>query len=485
MIKNIKHNALIALLFCVNGAFAVDLGEIHWDWSKIDTDSTTFDKDFILGTAVSLYQVAGGDCSNWTACNFAKDENGNPRIAHGEMTGKACDFWNHLDDDIQRLVDMKVKAFRFSIEWADIEPIKGQYDAQALARYHDLFNRLEKAGIKSVVTLHHFVHPWWFEDMGAFEKAENIKYFVEYAQNMVAEFGDKAMMWATFNEPGVYIFQGYVRGVWPPYKYTPMPVLPWAVPSLNFIAVHRAGRVLKNMLLAHIKAYQAIKALPKGNKHQVGLVHSVTHFDPFHPGNALEETVCHYTTNMFHDAITEFFASGSFKFGIPVGLYSYENKEATKSLDFWGINYYSHALLNMSLTDGKFDQDYRPEEIKTDMRYSIYAEGLYRSIKDASDRITAPQNIPIYITENGLADAKDDRRAIFIKQYLYSLKKAVDDGYDVRGYFFWSLLDNFEWTEGYDMKFGLYEVDFKTQERKLRKGAQPYLDIIARTYAQA
>jgi len=185
---------------------------------------------------------------------------------------------------------------------------------------------------------------------------------------------------------------------------------------------------------------------------------------------------------MFHDAITDFFASGSFRFGIPVGLFSYENKAATQSLDFFGINYYSHVLLNLSLTDRVFNQDFRSFEIKTDMPYCIYAEGLYRSIADASDRITKPQGIPIYITENGIADDKDDRRELFIKQYLYALHKALEDGYDVRGYFYWSLLDNFEWAEGYDMKFGLYEVDFKTQERKLRKGAQAYLDIIARSY---
>ena len=130
-------------------------------------------------------------------------------------------------------------------------------------------------------------------------------------------------------------------------------------------------------------------------------------------------------------------------------------------------------------------KDYRSHEIKTDMPYCIYAEGLYRAIKDISERITAPQNIPIYITENGIADGRDDRRALFIKRYLYALSKAIADGYDVRGYFYWSLLDNFEWDHGYKMQFGLYEVNFDTQERKLRDGALPYLSVIRATYADA
>lgn len=476
MLKNIKHSFFGLILLA--GVASADLGEFHWDWSKIDTESISFHKDFLLGTAVSMYQVAGGESSNWATCNTAKDQKGKPRISHGQVTGKACDFWNHLDEDIQKLVDMKVKAFRFSIEWADIEPQEGQYDVAALARYHDLCDRLANVGIKPVVTLHHFVHPTWFEDKGAFEKEENITYFVTYAREMVKEFGDKVSMWATFNEPGVYVFQGYVRGVWPPFKSIGLPVIKYYMPELtfNFMYIKHAGYVLKNMLQAHVQAYQAIKKLPNGNKHTVGIVHSITQFDPFNRGDMVEETVCYYTNNMFHDAITQFFSTGSFRFGMPVGLVSYENSQATNSLDYFGINYYSHVTIS---TKG---QVYRDHEIRTDMPYGIHAEGLYRSIADVSDRIAAPQGIPIYITENGIADGKDDRRELFIKRYMYALKKAVNDGYDVRGYFYWSLLDNFEWSEGYDMQFGLYEVDFKTQERKLRKGAQAYLDIIERSY---
>jgi beta-glucosidase len=284
---------------------------------------------------------------------------------------------------------------------------------------------------------------------------------------MVKELGNKVMLWATFNEPGVYVFQSYIRGVWPPGK----------------IGINRAGQVIKNILQAHVSTYQAIKELPGGADIKVGIVHSVTQFEPHNPNSLLERTAAKYMNHMFHDAITEFFATGNLNFYVPMLAHiSYINTQGTKSLDFFGINYYSHVLIQADLFNRKFGQAFRDGEIKTDMPYCIYAEGLYRAIKDISERIAESQQIPIYITENGIADYKDDRRELYIKQYIYALYKALCDGYDVRGYFYWSFLDNFEWDHGYGQKFGLYEVDMQTQKRKLRQGSKAYVDILQKTY---
>lgn len=440
--------------------------ELQWDWASIDTNAVHFDKDFIFGTAVSEYQVSGAsNCpdAQWAAWDYMKDSSGNPRIALGQRSGKACDFWHTYNADIELLKKMKVKSFRFSIEWSTIEPEQGVINKAAIKHYHNLMDALIAADIKPVVSLHHFTHPIWFEELGAFEKEENNKYFVRFAQSMASEYKDKVMLWATFNEPGVYVFQSYIRGVWPPGK----------------IGVNRAGQVTQNMLKAHVSAYQAIKKIDK--KIHVGLVHSITQFEPFNDDTKIESTVCSYLNHMFHDAITEFFSTGKFTWQVPIlTSLEYTDEQAPKTLDFFGINYYSHVLLNVGWTTG--EQAFRLHEIKTDMPYCIYAEGLYRAIKDISERITVLHNIPIYITENGIADAKDDRRELFIKRYLYALYRAIQDGYDVRGYFYWSLLDNFEWSEGYTQKFGLYEVDMQTGDRRLRDGAQVYLNIIDKTY---
>lgn len=461
---------LFSLVFFVASgpAFAQ---ELQWDWSAIDTNAVHFDKNFIFGTAIAEYQVSGAsNCpeAQWAAWDYAKDSKGLPRIHQGQHSGKACDFWHTYEADIELLKKMNVKSFRFSLEWSVIEPQQGYINQEAIKHYHHLMDTLLAAGIKPVVSLHHFTHPIWFEELGAFEKEENSTHFVQFAQNMVREYSDKVMLWVTFNEPGVYVFQGYIRGVWPPGK----------------IGVNRAGQVLYNMLKAHVNTYKAIKKMPNGDAIRVGLAHSVTQFEPYNDGARMESAVCHYINHVFHDAITEFFSTGTFAWKVPVlTALEFHDADAPGSLDFFGINYYSHVLLRIEW--GNCGQAYRPHEIKTDMPYCVYAEGLYRAIKDVSDRITAPQGIPIYITENGIADEKDDRRALFIKRYLYALYRAIEDGYDVRGYFYWSLLDNFEWSEGYSQKFGLYEVDMRTLSRRLRDGAYPYLDIIRKTYGSS
>lgn len=464
MIRSIKKvSAGIMILLCTSAAFAI---EMRWDWSKINVDDVNFDSSFIFGTAVAGHQVDGAKHhpnSNWARWENLKDKKGNPRILGDEKSGAACDFWNLYPQDIERMKYMKIKSFRCSIEWSTIEPQPGKINKDAIVHYHKMFDALIAAGIQPMVTLHHFTHPLWFEDIGAFEHEKNLHYFVDYCTLMVQEFGSKIMMWTTFNEPGVYVFQGYIRGVWPPGK----------------IGMNRAMWVERNMLKAHVDAYQAIKEIAP--KAQVGLVHSITYFDPYND-NFAERIPCYYLNLLFHDAITSFFETGEFKVAVPMlANIEYKNKAATKSLDYFGINPYSHVLLRV---DSEMQgQAYREDEIRTDMPYCIYPEILYRTIADVSKRIAKPQGIPIYITENGIADNDDSRRELFIKRYIYALHKAKQDGYDVRGYFYWSLLDNFEWAEGYSMRFGLYKVNFATQERTLNQGAKAFVNIIHNTYA--
>lgn len=454
-----KIHLLVLALFGLH-LHAADTHELRWDWSTIDTDTITFNKDFIFGAAVAEPQVSGfGHDSTWSAWQYAKDAQGKSRILDGQRARLSSDFWNNYQEDIKLMQQMKLKALRFSIEWSAIEPEHGKINYDALQHYHDLCDALITAGIKPVVTLHHFAHPIWFEELGAFEKAANITYFTDFCALMMREFGDKVFMWATFNEPGFYVFQGYIRGVWPPGKKD----------------IRLAAHVTKHILQAHVRAYKIMKDInPQAS---VGIVHSITQFDPHDPTNGIQRMTTYYLNHLFHDAITQFFATGNFTFSIPLMMpITYHNPQATASLDYFGINYYSHVVVGWF---GKVD---REEEIKTDSPYTIYPEGLYRAIKDISQRIAQPQHIPIYITENGIADAKDTHRELFIKQYLYALYTAIQNGYDVRGYFYWSLMDNFEWAEAFTMKYGLYEVDMSTQERTLRNGSKAYLRVLEQTY---
>lgn len=410
--------------------------------------------------ATAAYQVEGNcDNNNWSAWENARDENGKPRIKNGRRAELACDHWNRYREDILLMQELGVKAYRFSVEWSKIEPREGEFDEAALQHYREVCDALLAAGLTPMVTLHHFTHPIWFEQKGAFEKAENIPLWIRFCEKVFQTLQDKVDLWCTINETEVFASQGYFQGVFPPGKKDPQ----------------LTGEVLKNLLEAHVQVYQAIKRLPGGGKARLGLVKDIFQFDPNSRWNFWDWLVSRKLNDLFTDSILEYFRTGHFEFSIP-GMVNLEhfNAEAPRTLDFIGLNYYSHFRVKFQFNPQEFFTfKFLPDEIMTDMPYPIYAEGFYRALKTL-----AQLQKPIYITENGIADAKDDRRELFIRRYLYALSQAIKEGCDVRGYFYWSLLDNFEWAEGYDMKFGLYEVDFTTQKRELREGAKYFVNVV-------
>jgi len=436
--------------------------ELHWDWNKIDTANIDFPPEFLWGVATAAHQVEGnGANNNWSAWEKARDDGGQPRIKNDQKAGLACDHWNRYREDILLMQKLGVKAYRFSVEWSKIEPRAGEFDRAALQHYKEVCEALLAAGIKPVITLHHFTHPNWFEQKGAFEKTENISLWLRFCELVFQALQDKVHLWCTINEPEVYASQGYFMGVFPPGKKDPQ----------------LAGVVLKNLLEAHTKVYQALKDLPNGGKAQIGLVKNIFQFDPYHRWNFFDWLISRQFNDLFTNGIISFFKTGHFDFSLSsMANVKHFNAEAPRTLDFIGLNYYSHMLVKFQWNRKEFFAfERRPGAIMTDMPFPIYAEGFYRAIKTV-----AQLGVPIYITENGIADAKDDRRDLFIRRYLYALSQALTDGCDVRGYFYWSLLDNFEWADGYDMKFGLYQVDFTTQKRELREGAKHFVRIVKR-----
>ena len=438
--------------------------EIHWDWSKIDTSDLNFPKNFLWGTGLCEYQVSGSVMcphSNWAKFEQEKWWFGNP-IARGEKSGVVCDHWNRYKSDIQLMKKLGVNSYRLSVEWSKIEPAEGYFDVEVIAHYRNVCQELIANGITPMITLHHFSHPQWFSDMGEFTTPDTIPYFVRFAERMFTELHDLVPFWLTINEPGVWAFQGYIRGVYPPQRKN----------------MRLAGEVTKNLILCHIATYRALKKLPGGDTAHVGIVHDIVHFDTYHPDSRFEKLITFYANHMMHDAVTQFLITKKLVFHVP-GLAHTEYELADKNekiLDFVGLNYYSHALINWQWP---VDSTYRPGDVRTDMPYAIYPEGFYRAIQSVA-RI----GVPIYITENGCSDAKDDRRERWLKGYIYAMSKAIKDGYDVRGYFYWSLMDVFEWDMGYKAgHYGLYSVDFNSPERTrtLCKSAHYYQEVIAKS----
>jgi beta-glucosidase len=421
-----------------------------------------FPETFLWGAALSEYQNSGAlNCpdSNWAHWEATRFKNGKPHIVHNQKSGKADDFWHSYAADIKLMLKVGINSLRFSIEWSVIEPQEGQFNEQALQYYYKRCKALQEAGITPMITLHHFTHPQWFELLGAFEKEENIDYFIRFCKKVFDLLASCVQLWCTINEPAIYAFQGYIRGVFPPGKKN----------------IFTALRVLKNLMQAHTQVYATLKAMPHGHHVHIGFIHQCLAFKPYNTINPLERVTA-YVLNYFVDQLTlNFCFSQFFKIYIPGVIHlEYRAPHDQKLADFIGINYYSRVLVRSqwSIRQPLISAHY-PHEIMTDMPYAIYPNGLYDTIKKISTL-----NIPIYITENGIADAQDTRRNLFLKHYLHALEKALKKGFDVRGYYYWTLMDNFEWNEGYTMKFGLYSVNFETQERQLRPGARYYADFI-------
>ena len=289
------------------------------------------------------------------------------------------------------------------------------------------------------------------------KKRENVDYFVRFACFVFSELSDEVDLWCTINEPTVSVLMGYILGEFPPGR----------------TGIFTAAEVLNNMLYAHVAVYKELKSMPNGKNSQIGIVHSYLKFEAYNGWNPIEALPCYFFTKNLHETVMDFFKTGEFSSML---LQRETVPEAPNSFDFFGLNYYSRAVVAMqfSLSDFLIATCF-PGEVMTDMPYASHAEGFYQALVDCGEL-----GKPVYVTENGIADEKDDRRELFIRKYLYALSKAIEDGVDVRGYFYWTLIDNFEWAEGWTKKFGLFECDRTTQERKLREGSKAYKEIVAR-----
>lgn len=440
--------------------FQISRPQLKWDWSKINTNQLTFPKDFLWGVATAAHQVEGYNTNNqWYLWESTVDAAGSPMVARGQKSGIACDHWNRYPQDIRLMKDLGVKSYRFSVEWSRIEPKEGVFDSLAIRHYQNVCDSLIANGIVPMVTLHHFTNPIWFERKGAFEKKENVADFIRFTEVIYMALRDRVNLWCTINEPAVYVVEGYFQGANPPGKKDPK----------------LAALVLRNILEAHVQAYYKIKSLPGGDQMKVGLVKNMTQADPYRKWHVGDWVFANLIDGVFNGTTLNFLKTGKYRFFMPtMARLIDENPKAKGSLDFIGLNYYSHYNYKFSFNlDKAFQAKLLPGEIKTDMDYASYPEGFYRAIKTVSGF-----GVPIYVTENGIADAKDDRRALFISQYLYTVSKAISEGYNIKGYYYWTLIDNFEWSLGYDMKFGLYSLDMRTQIRTMKEGAKRYQEII-------
>ena len=390
----------------------------------------------MFGTATSATQIEGGcRSSDWHA--FARQPG---RIKHGDTPDVACDSWSRWREDVALQKSLGMQGYRLGLEWARIEPRPGEIDRAALGEYRAMLGALKDAGIAPMVTLHHFTLPLWLADEGGVLAAGFAQRLAHFARIAVEALGDLCRLWITINEPNVLAAHGYLLGVWPPARKNPV---------LALLAQRR-------LLAAHDAAYRALKDA-RGDDVHVGVAHHLRAIEPGHPGSRADRAAATVFRRVFNDA----FAAGACAHG---------------TQDFFGINYYSRDVVSFSARHaGELFVERRvPRDAEvSDLGWEIYPEGLGHVVRAWARR----SGLPVYITENGIADARDDRRGPFIVRHLAELERLLAEGVDVRGYYHWSLLDNFEWAEGYEPRFGLCAVDYATGERRLRDSAHLYARI--------
>lgn len=397
----------------------------------------SFPAGFLWGSATSAYQVEGGIQNNWSAA--------------GLDAGNEINHWERYEEDFDQAAAMGQTMYRFSIEWARVEPQAGHFDQAAIAHYRQMLQALHQRGIEPMVTLYHFTLPHWFIERGGWEKSENSLHFKRFVRRMATEFKDQVYYWNTINEPVVYAFQSFNIGVWPPFKKD----------------LKLALKIVRHLLLAHAEAYHAIHEIDPHAK--VGFAKNVTILEPHYPWNPLDQWMSVLQSYLFNQVFWRAIQTGRPGLSLP-GPWSLKRAyypRLKNSIDFIGLNYYTRYLVN-----SKGETLTHPQAVVTELEWEIYPTGLYRALMLANTYAQKLQ-IPIIVTENGLADAEDRQRAAFLVQHLHQLWLAIQKGVPVKGYLHWSLLDNFEWAEAYTAKFGLLDRD-----RKWRPSARLYQTII-------
>lgn len=440
--------------------------------------------DFLWGVAFSAHQTeglaGGGENGDWYRFEHRRRWYGKRTIDHGDTADLAADFWNRYPEDLELARALGMQTIRTSLAWEKIEPRPGEFNTEVLAHYRAVFRKMRELGIKPMIALHHFTHPLWFHRQGGWTNPESSRWFLRYAERVVQELGPECDLWLTFNEPVVLVLLGYLQGVFPPAK----------------ISLHGATEAAWNLARAHRRVAAMIHRVQgpspsargaDGNLRGVGLASSTQYYDPYRPGDARDVEVASALEDIANWAFLRAVETGKLAIRFPRGalLKGFERELPAEDIpaaqrsepfqDFIGINYYNRFLIQHSrLNPLGFRWRVSPEDPKSDNGWAIYPAGLEKVLRRA-----ARFGRPLVVTENGLADASDTKRPAFIRDHLRMVDRAIQGSelggpLDVRGYYAWSLTDNFEWVRGFQHRFGLVEIRYDDGLRRVPR-ASAYL----------
>lgn len=411
-----------------------------------------FPEGFLWGTSTASHQVEGNNANN----DWWDWEQIPGKIHDGSKSGLACDQWNRYEQDFDLAKALNNNAHRLSLEWSRIEPSEGVWDPSALDHYRKVLETLHARGLEPLVTLYHFTLPRWLAAKGGWENPATVQLFRRYAAKVADELGSLSHYWATINEPVILPLMSYMMGQWPPGKK-------------SFFS---AMRVLRRLLQAHAFAYRELHDRIARDP-MVSLVHYMRPFDPWRPRSPLDRLASAGPDWIMNQVTLSALTDGVFR--PPIGLWD-RMEAAVDSMDYIGIDYYGRDMVVFDLREPAtlFARRFPMPgaEYSMDGWGEICPDGLYRLLVRLKK-----YNKPLIVTETGIPDNTDGQRPRFMITHTAAVHKAIREGAPVKGFFHWSLLDNFEWAEGYAARFGLYHTDFQTQARTLKRSGEVYREI--------
>ncbi|MBC7789902.1 MAG: beta-glucosidase [Anaerolineae bacterium] len=441
-----------------------------------------FPDGFLWGAATSAYQIEGSPLADGAgASNWHRFAHTPGRVHENQNGDLACDHYRRWEEDVLLMRDLGLTAYRFSISWSRILPLgRGAVNPKGLDFYTRLVDRLLEAGIAPNVTLFHWDLPAALDDVGGWLNRDIAGWFADYATVMFRALGDRVPMWATLNEPWVVTDGGYLNGLVAPGHRN----------------LFEAPIAAHNLLRAHAIAVRAYRAEAK---QRIGLA---VNLEPKYPASQEAE-------DLAATARADAYMNRQFLDPVFLGCYPDELREIfgeawtewpaedmrliQEPIDFVGINYYSrnvsrHDASALPVRAARVRQD---GQLHTEMDWEVFAQGLTDVLLQVKERYG---DIPLYVTENGAAFSDppvadgptldDPLRVAYYRDHLRAVYQAIEKGVNLRGYFAWSLLDNFEWNAGYAKRFGIMHVDFATQRRTPKASARFYADVI-RTHGGA
>ncbi len=389
-----------------------------------------FPKGFLWGSGVAGHQVEGDNIYS----QYWWDENNTDK--YEEKSGMACNHYNMYREDAGLLKKLGHQAFRFSVEWSRIEPSEGNFNEEAISHYADELAALKEKGIKTFVTLVHFTVPLWFERLGGFRKAENLKYFQRYVKKLVPRIFRYVDFWNVINE--------------------------FNLGNTEEKILHKL-----NSIIYHAEGYHIIK---EHTDSPVSSAHALVYYMPYRAFDKFDRIMTDYRDWQDNEFFFHAIRTGEIVYPGRAARFC---RDVKGTCDYWSVNCYVRDMIDSRKASGSGER-YAHKVLKMiDMPFyleEMYPEGMLSILTRLND-------LPVYITENGCSCNDDRFRIVYLALYLSALSDAIKCGIDVRGYLYWSLMDNYEWGS-YKPKFGLTAVDRKTFERKLKPSALFYREII-------